>query len=111
MNKTTLSISSGNSNKAYLVVNKTLDFETTPKYELTIRAANRQAKSNVDRMSDTITVHVEIEDENEPPIWSNNKVVFNENVKAGKFYIEFMLEFWTVIYHRCRPFKWYPSSC
>lgn len=73
----------GNSNNAYLVVNKTLDFETTPKYELTIRAANRHAKSNVDRMSETFTVQVDIEDENEPPIWSNNKVVFNENVRAG----------------------------
>ena len=85
MNQKTLSISSGNSNNAYLVVNKTLDFETTPKYELKIRAANRQAKSNVDRMSQDFAVIIDIEDENEPPIWSNNKVVFNENVRAGKF--------------------------
>ena len=67
-------------NSAYLLIGEQLDFETRPKWNLEIRAYNYKGTPSKEQ---SFTVLINVEDENEPPIWDDIQVVFDEGQLAG----------------------------
>ena len=57
-----------------------LDFETRPKWTLEVRAINNDGKPV---KSQTFTVTIDVLDENEPPVWDDNTIVYNEHALKG----------------------------
>jgi hypothetical protein len=68
-------------NTAYLQIAEMLDYETRPKWDLDIRAYN--PKGNPPK-EENFNVVINVEDENEPPIWDDNFIEFEEGQVAGQ---------------------------
>ncbi|KPP78736.1 Cadherin-7-like, partial [Scleropages formosus] len=71
-----------------ITLQKVLDFETKASYTLRIEAVNRNIDPrfvNLGTFSDTATVHITVEDVDEPPVFSSpvSKMVVSEAAKLG----------------------------
>ena len=76
-------ISVGQDNTAILKLEKGLDFETRDSYSLKVKAFNSIAPTNKVQTAKEFTVNIQVEDENEPPLWQNKDVEFAEGQEQG----------------------------
>ena len=67
------------------MVNGTLDYETQAEYTLELRAYNKEAEpSTIPGTESIFIVPIKLIDVNEPPIWQENDIIFQENVLYGE---------------------------